>query len=410
MRVKFVFIYIIGNYSPNFSFFLPGLSTQSAMTSTAQNTDQQLPFSGRLTAIDAMRGIVMVLMALDHASHAFNGGRFARDSVAWWVPGTAIPTVQFLLRWVTHVCAPTFLFLAGLVLALSIARRQERGDPERTIDGFLLKRGLLILLLDPLWMSFGFGSGILFQVMYAIGASFGGMILLRRLGDRTLLAAGLAVVLLGEVFAFLALRVGGGKPGFWGALLITGGSIIDKAYVLYPLLPWLAYMILGWVCGRYLLLKKGLAPIGFFVKVGLIALLVFGIVRGLNGYGNMGLFRDNFSILQWLHVSKYPPGLSFAALELGLMFLLLALFFTWYKKRPGSPADPLLVFGRTPLFFYVIHAHLLTAAAYLLGMHQTRGLVETFIATISALMILYPLCRWYGQIKQTRSSSILRYL
>ncbi len=108
------------------------------MTSNAQNTNPQFPFSERLTAIDAMRGIVMVLMALDHASHAFNAGRFARDSVAWWVPGTEIPAVQFLLRWVTHLCAPTFLFLAGLVLALSIVRQQTRGDSERTIDGFIL--------------------------------------------------------------------------------------------------------------------------------------------------------------------------------------------------------------------------------------------------------------------------------
>jgi uncharacterized membrane protein len=380
------------------------------MTSNAQNTNPQFPFSERLTAIDAMRGIVMVLMALDHASHAFNAGRFARDSAAWWVPGTEIPAVQFLLRWVTHLCAPTFLFLAGLVLALSIVRQQTRGDSERTIDGFILKRGIFILLLDPLWMSFGFGEGILFQVLYSIGASFCCMILLRRFGDRILLTIGLAIILLDPVFAALALRVGGGRPGFFGALFITGGPIVKKVYVLYPLLPWLAFMILGWVCGRYMLFKTGDAPTGIFVKAGLVSIVVFGVVRGINGYGNMGLFRDGLSILQWLHVSKYPPGISFSALELGLMFLLLALLCAWYKKRAGSPANPLLVFGRTPLFFYVIHVHLLTAAAYLLGMHKTGGLLETFIATILVLMILYPLCRWYGQIKKTRSSGILRYL
>ena len=92
------------------------------------------------------------------------------------------------------------------------------------------------------------------------------------------------------------------------------------------------------------------------------------------------------------------------------MFLLLALLCAWYKKRPGLPANPLLVFGRTPLFFYVIHVHLLTAAAYLLGMHKTGGLKETFAAAILTLLLLYPLCRWYGQIKKTRSWGILRYL
>jgi uncharacterized membrane protein len=378
--------------------------------SSTENSNSQIPFSGRLTAIDAMRGIVMVLMALDHASHAFNAGRFVRDSAAWWMPGTEIPTVQFLLRWVTHICAPTFLFLAGLVLALSIARRQAQGESERTIDGFVLKRGIFILLLDPLWMSFGFGEGVLFQVMYAIGASFCCMVLLRRLGDWLLLAIGLTIILLDPVLAALALRAGGGKPGILGALLITGGPIINKVYVLYPLLPWLAFMILGWVCSRYILLKERFAPIGFFVKAGLGSLLVFGVVRGINGYGNMGLFRDDLSILQWLHVSKYPPSISFSALELGLMFLILALLCAWYKKRPGSPGNPLLVFGRTPLFFYVIHVHLLTAAAYLLGMHKTGGLKETVAATLLVLLMLYPLCRWYGQIKKSRPWRILRYL
>lgn len=379
--------------------------------SSTENSNSQFLFSGRLTAIDAMRGIVMVLMALDHASHAFNAARFVRDSAAWWVPGTEIPTVQFLLRWVTHLCAPTFLFLAGLVLALSIARRQARGESERAIDGFVLKRGIFIVLLDPFWMSFGFGEGVLFQVLYAIGASFCCMVVLRRIGDRILLAIGLVIILLGPALAALALRAGGGKPGFFGALLITGGPIVHKVYVLYPLLPWLAFMILGWVCGRYLLLKSGDGPIGFFfIKTGLVLLAVFGVVRGFNGYGNMGLLRDDWSILQWLHVSKYPPGISFAALELGLMFLLLALLCAWYKKRPGSPANPLLVFGRTPLFFYVIHVHLLTAAAYLLGMHKTGGLKESVAATLLVLLMLYPLCRGYGQIKKSQPWRILRYL
>ena len=379
------------------------------MTSHADNSNSQFPFSGRLTAIDAMRGLVMVLMALDHASYAFNAGRFARDSAAWWTPGTEIPTVQFLMRGLPHFGAPTFVFLAGLVLALSIAKRRAMGESERAIDGFLLKRGLFILLLDPLWMSFGYGTRFLFQVMYAIGTSFCCMIGLRRLDYRFLLIIGLATILLDEVLAGLALWAGGGRPGFFGALLITGGSIINKAFVLYPLLPWLAFMVLGWACGRYMLLKKSACPIGFFIKVGLGSLIVFVVVRGINGYGNMALLRDNLSFVQWLHVSKYPPSISFSALGMGIMFLLLALFGAWYQRRPGSPANPLLVFGRTPLFFYVIHVHLLAVAAHLLGMYKTGGLKETLAATILVLMILYPLCRWFGSIKKSHSGSFLRY-
>ena len=380
------------------------------MALTSEDSNLQFPITKRLTAVDALRGLVMVLMALDHASFAFNAGRFARDSAAFWKPGTEIPTFQFLIRGFPHFGAPTFVFLAGLVLALSIAKHRAMGEAQRAIDGFLLRRGLFILLLDPLWMSFGYGTHLLFQVMYAIGASFCCMIGLRRLDYRLLLVIGLAIILLDEAFAGLVLLAGDGKPGLFGALLITGGSIMGKAFVLYPLLPWLAFMILGWVCGRYLLLKGGVLPIGLFVKAGLLGLAAFGLVRGFNGYGNMGLLREGGSLLQWLHVSKYPPSISFAAYAMGIMFLLLALFGAWYRKRPGSPANPLLVFGRTPLFFYVIHVHLLAAAAHLLGMYKTGGLKETFVATVVVLLLLYPLCRWYGRLKKTRSWRILRYL
>lgn len=380
------------------------------MRASSENSYKQLPFSGRLPAIDALRGLLMVLMALDHASYAFNAGRFTRDSAAWWTPGTEIPTVQFLFRGLPHFGAPTFVFLAGLVLALSIARRQARGDSEHAIDGFFLSRGIFILLLDPLWMSFGYGSNLLFQIMYAIGASFCCMTALRRLDYRLLVVIALVIILIGEAFAGLAVLAGGGQPGFFGALLITGGRLMDKAFVLYPLLPWLAYMILGWVCGRYLLLKKNASPIAFFIKVGLGSLIVFVAVRGINGYGNMALLRDSLAFVQWLHVSKYPPSITFSAYAMGIMFLLLALFWTWYQKRPGSPANPLLVFGRTPLFFYVIHVHLLAASAHLLGMYKTGGLKEAVVAAFCVLLVLYPLCRWYGQIKTTRSWKVLRYV
>ena len=112
----------------------------------------------RLPAIDAMRGVVIVLMAMDHASHVFNADRYTLDSYLWYPAGAEIPTLQFFVRWATHLCAPAFIFLAGFALAVSVAKRQARGDPERTIDGDMLKRGIFILILDPLWMSLVFGK------------------------------------------------------------------------------------------------------------------------------------------------------------------------------------------------------------------------------------------------------------
>ena len=379
--------------------------------SRSQNTHSAVFTGTRLPAIDAMRGIVMVLMAMDHASHAFNAGRYAADSVLWYPPGAEIPTAQFLTRWVTHLCAPTFLFLAGFMLALSVAKRLSRGDAQRTIDKDVFIRGIFILVLDPLWMSFGFGENITFQVLYAIGASLCCMVLLRRLGIVKLLIIGLGLVFFGEALVKLAMWSGGGqKPGPLGTLLVTGLQKVKAVYVLYPMLPWLAYMILGWVCGKVMLRKDSFNAVGFFLTSGTVSLIVFFIVRGFIKYGNMALYRYDHSVLQWLHVSKYPPSLTFATLELGLMFLILAALFVWYRNRKASAANPLQVFGRTPLFFYIIHVHLLAAAAWLLNMHQTGGLGETYAATGAALMVLYPLCRWYYRLKQTYPQSLLRYI
>jgi uncharacterized membrane protein len=376
-----------------------------------QKPDRDSMFSERLIAIDAMRGVVIVLMALDHASHAFNGGRYVTDSFAMYQPGSVIPTAQFLLRWVTHLCAPTFLFLAGFSLALSITKRQVDGESFKKTDLFLIKRGFFILLLDPIWMSIAFGYGIVFQVLYAIGASFCCMALLRRATLPWLLGIGLGLILFGEGLAGLALWLGGGQQvSPIGAFLVTGGRIGQVAFVLYPLLPWLAFMMLGWSCGRILLNGTFTNTPRFFTITGVLSLLIFCIVRGLNSYGNMLLYRDNNSLIQWLHVSKYPPSLSFSSLELGIMFLLLAFFWVWYDKRPGNRANPLLVFGQTSLFFYVIHVHLLAAAAWLLGLQRAGGIVETVVATVAALMVLYPLCFWFRRIKRSRSDSFWRYL
>ncbi len=370
-----------------------------------------VPNISRLPAIDAMRGIVMVLMAMDHASYAFNAGRYARDSFAWYPAGSEIPAAQFLTRWVTHLCAPTFLFLAGFVLALSVARRQARGVPERGIDRDILIRGIFIILLDPLWMSIGFGGNVTFQVLYAIGASFCLMVPLRRLSPVFLCLICLGLFIFGEELVQLTGWAGGAKPaGSAGTLLITGLDKVIGVFVLYPLFPWLAYMILGWVYGKYMLGKMRFHPVGFFTMSGVLSIIVFLIVRGFNQYGNMWLLRYDNSILQWLHVSKYPPSLSFAALEMGFMFLILAFLFAWYRNRNASAINPLQVFGRTPLFFYIIHLHLLAAAAWLLNMQKTGGLAEAYLATVVALLVLYPLCRWYGNFKRARPQSLLRYL
>ena len=364
----------------------------------------------RIPAVDAMRGLVMVLMTVDHASYAFNAQRYVTDSMIWYQPGSAIPAAQFLLRWVTHLCAPTFVFLAGLGLAFSIARKRADGIVDRRVDVDLLLRGLFIIALDPLWMSFGFGGKTVFQVLYAIGGGLCCMVVLRRMGTHALLGIGLVLMVGGEAAAGLAVWLGGGEQaGPIGACLATGGKLGAMGVVLYPLLPWLAYMILGFGWGRLMVAGSVNRPVLGFAVGGIVLLAMFAVIRGLNGYGNMLLYRDNWGLLQWLHVSKYPPSLSFALMTLGLMGILLALLTRIYGKGPNFVFDPLLVFGRAPLFFYLLHVHLLTGAAVLLGLWKKSGLLETFLAAGAVLALLYPLCRWYSKIKTAYPRSILRF-
>ena len=136
----------------------------------------------RLHALDWMRGIAMILMATDHASAAFNSHRLVTDSSMFYAAGTPLPWLDFLFRWASHLCAPTFLFLAGVSLALSVDRRRASGVSEAKIDRDLLLRGLLILLVDLTIISWIWTPGsILLQVMYAIGLSMILMIPARRL-------------------------------------------------------------------------------------------------------------------------------------------------------------------------------------------------------------------------------------
>lgn len=376
------------------------------------NRDQvTLHPQNRLPAVDAVRGLVMVLMTVDHASYAFNAGRYVTDSIFLYQPGSEIPPLQFLIRWMTHICAPTFVFLAGMSLAYSIGRRKARGSGDNRIDRSLLLRGLFILALDPLWMSLGFGGRTVFQVLYAIGGGLCVMVFLRRLNTKALLSIGLGLMLASEALAGLAVWLGdGNRSGLIGTFLVTGGRLGDFGYVLYPLLPWLAYMILGWVCGRWLQTGVIQEPARWFAAGGLILLGLFVLVRGLNGYGNMLLYREDLSVLQWMHVSKYPPSLSFACLTLGMMGVVLALSFRLYAGVRARQGDPLLVFGRTPLFFYVLHVHLLSGSAVVLGMWKAVGLTETFMAALAVLMLLYPLCRWYAGMKSAHPNTVLRYV
>jgi len=362
---------------------------------------RQLPF-------DWLRGLVMVLMTVDHASGEFNAGRLFTDATFLYQPGTPLPAGQFLTRWMTHLCAPTFVFLAGYVMQLSVRRRRAEGESEASITRFLVTRGLVIALLDPLWMNLVFGSfqrGIVLQVLYAIGMSFVVMAFLRRLSALTIGALGLVLVFASEPLRELGLQSAGPLRAVAGFLVVAGP--VKPFLVGYPLVPWLAIMMLGW--GAAEVARR--APARFPARValaGVVALVLFLGVRGLNGWGNMGLLREGNSLVQWLHVSKYPPSVSYVGLELGIGWLLLALFLVW---RPPAWADAVLrPLGQSAFFFYLLHAHLLAVAALALGMHGKEGLVATYVAAAAVIAVLLPACGAYRRYKLAHPASLAQYI
>jgi uncharacterized membrane protein len=368
------------------------------------------PLSARLPALDWLRGFVMVLMTVDHASGELNAGRLMTDGTTLYTVGTVLPAAQFLTRWMTHLCAPTFVFLAGAALALSVERRKAAGESARDLDRFVVTRGLLIAALDPLWMSWVFIPGRVFlQVLYAIGGSLVAMAALRRLRTRWLVIVALALMFGGEALTGLALAGTGGVQTLPVALLLTGGRL-GPVIVAYPLLPWLAIMMLGWVLGRHLLSAGPERSASLVARGALAALVLFVVVRGLNGYGNMLLLRDDASPIQWLHVSKYPPSLSYDALELGLMALFLAPLLRIGQPASARGLGPLLVLGQTALFFYLLHVHVLALGTWALDLGHRGGLAATYVGALATVLVLYPLCVWYRGYKRAHPDGWPRYI
>jgi uncharacterized membrane protein len=433
--------------------------------------------SQRLAAVDIVRGLVIVLMTLDHSSSAFNGKRMLADGAAMFRPDHVFEPAQFITRWVTHLCAPTFVLLAGLSLALSVARRQRAGVHGSLVDRDILFRGGLLVVLDLVWMSWIWRLGmpvVQLGVLYAIGMSMIGMIVLRRLPAMVVGAIGAVILAAGElVIAQLA------PTTQLVAAAMTGGQV-GRVFWLYPFLPWTGFLLVGWAIGMRIAAGSGRTAeslgsmtrgeslaamaggggaepgrgLGMRARDWLalagVAAVVFAVVRGLNGYGNAALYRRdgalNAAWIEWLHVSKYPPSLSYAALELAIAFALLGAL--WDVARPRLPAGterspagrtrgratgssaargpaeedlpggfakrsllaPLAPFGQTALFFYLLHVHILKGVAVALGVYQANGLWVVYLAWLVVLALLYPVCRWYLGVKRRHPDSVLRFV
>lgn len=343
---------------------------------------------------------------------AFDRGHLAHDSALYPDATTmALPAGEFFTRWITHLCAPTFVFLSGTALALSIERRVLKGTAAWSIDKNILTRGAIIALMDPTLISFGSGWWT-FSVLTAIGLSMMCMALLRRLPTWALVSFGLGWLVFGEVVTGW-LWSPPGNTSVLASFLVAPHEAPGLS-IKYPILPWLAIMTLGWVFGRHLIRHAaGLSAVSgkkVLWWCGAVALAIFVIVRGINDYGNMFLPRADASWQQWLHVSKYPPSLTYAALELGILFLCLAYLRTIEPKIGVRENGPFLVFGQTAMFFYLVHRLAFEIPATYFGLRGVGGLGTTWAVGAVTLVLMYPACRWYRTFKAAHPNSILKYL
>ncbi len=358
----------------------------------------------------------MIIMAIDHAS-AFIARQHASE---FWAGAMSAYTsaFPFLTRWITHVCAPGFFFLMGAGIYWFAATRREVGVSEAAIIRRTVGRGFAILLTGQI-----FETPVLFlQSMLAPAkvslnqisapppndgsAFYWGLITLSGLG-LVMMVCGIllwlrpwAWLLVSAlcVFATNSLLPASGKPGpWWAAILLTPG-LSQHLIVIYPVIPWLAGTSAGLYFGYWWRGNPAQARRQVWI-IGAVLLLTGLALRTAGGWGNIRPPRDA-GWIEFLNNVKYPPSLVFWTMSLGLALLLLQLLILLPEKVRSAPS-PLLVFGQTPLFFYIAHFYLLAICAFLF-FREAASLEGTYLVWAAVLVVLYPICAWYRSFKMNK--------
>jgi uncharacterized membrane protein len=379
----------------------------------------------RLDVIDWLRGLVIVLMALDHTRDF--AGDMSVDAMD--LAKTNVPL--FFTRWVTHLCAPTFVFLAGVGALLMRGRGRTTGQ----LSLFLLTRGVWMVVLEVTWIKFWWSP---YKVDYGtvglavFGALGAGMVALSALVwlPRWLVGViGLTIVCGHNAFDWVDKEDLGRWQGVW-ALLHAGGPvpIADgfQLWAAYPWLPWIGVMACGYAAGGVFTLDRPTRR-QTLATLGLGCLAAFLVLRGGNVYGNPKPWEaqssPGWNALAILNCQKYPPSLAYLLVTLGVVFLLAAAA----DREQGPPGKWVVTFGRVPLFFYLTHLPLIqafAAAVFVAGQATGWGrsieeairigqgvpLPGVYLIWATVVFILYWPCRWFAAVKQRNKSVWLSYL
>lgn len=377
----------------------------------------------RLPSIDILRGVAIVLMALDHVRDYVTDVRFPPEDLS------QSSLALFATRWITHLCAPTFALMAGVGIGLLHQRK-----PTAELSRYLLARGVWLLVLDLLITPIGWRlsldlSPAFALVLWSLGWSMIVMALLVHLPYAALLALSLTIIAGHNLFDGVPPEAFGPLAGLWHVLHVPGFAIPGVLLVAYPLVPWFAVMCLGYLLARVYRWEPERRR-RFLLWTGAAATALFLLLRALNGYGNPVPWSPQrtpwLTVASFLNVLKYPPSLDFLLMTLGPALLALALL----ERASGRSAGWLAVYGRVPLFFYVVHIFVAHAAGVVLALVQGGELrripVTTDPASIPAwyglplpgvylvwtlvVVALYYPCRRFARLKETRSDWWIHYL
>jgi uncharacterized membrane protein len=392
--------------------------------------------SSRLQSIDALRGAIMIIMALDHTRDFFHAAAMSFSPTDL----TRTYPLLFFTRWITHFCAPVFTFTAGLGAFLWLQRGRTKGQLSR----FLLTRGIWLIFLDVTVMQFAYNFSfstrfpVLLLVLWELGACMVVLAGLVQLPYRILAFLSIAVIVLHNSLDRINAASFGHYAPLWNVLHQPGAFPIFGVFVIigYPLVPWVAVMSAGFCFGRIFLLEPATRQKIIFTT-GSALTLIFLTLRATNLYGDPSRWSSQhsalFTLLSFLNCTKYPPSLLYLLMTLGP-----ALIFLAFLDRCHFKADnPLLVFGRVPLFYFVAHfylIHLLSSLAALLrygarsypilfsSVPSMGGPEDLFPANFGyplwvvyavwlfVVVSLYPICRRFANLKATRNDWWLSYL
>jgi uncharacterized membrane protein len=391
------------------------------------------PARARLESIDLLRGLIMVLMALDHARDFFTNVKFDPLDLTQTNPAL------YLTRWLTHFCAPNFIFLAGVAAFLT----GHRGKTTRELSWFLFSRGLWLAFLEISWVrclgwEFNFDyHNVGVGVLWAIGWGMVVLAALVWLPRGVVGILGVLMICLHNLTDGLAPAALGNFGWLWAVLHVSSALHPAAGFnfaIGYPLVPWMGVLAAGYGFGNVFLLEADKRQ-RLLRGLGLGLITLFVVLRALNGYGNPRPWQPQsrwlFTAFAFLDVHKYPPSLDYLLITLGPALVLLSYF------DRGTPRllRPLLVFGRVPLFYYLLHLPLLHGLAVIAAWfrHGRVGwmfaspfapptpettpppnagfdLPVVYFVWIATVFALYPVCRWFAGVKARRKDAWLSYL